>query len=178
MSLKSLIKSAKHAYEEKGLDCGNSLLPPATSAEITVAGKSIKLPIPRELRELYKVHGGQEYVPPGVTGLFGQHRLHTLEELVEHYEMFSENCILDNPPKFPPPDDEWGYWVPELIPFASWDAYDLCIHATREDVWEFIPNSGLIRHRPSIASVLEEVIEAVHTGGEPQLTRMRREQVR
>jgi hypothetical protein len=62
---------------------------------------------------------------------------------------------------------------PRLIPFASWDAYDLCIDAESGEVWEFIPNNGLIRHRPSIAAVLREVIEAVRTGREPQLWAMR-----
>jgi hypothetical protein len=68
--------------------------------------------------------------------------------------MYQENCLLDPLPKFPPKKGDSGYWVPELIPFASWDAYDLCIHAQREDVWEFCPNSGLRRRRKSIEAVL------------------------
>jgi hypothetical protein len=119
------------------------------------------------------VHGGQEIVSAGVTGLFGEHRLHTPGEVVEHHQMFAENCLLNPPPVFPPAADDWGYWVPELIPFASWDAYDLCIHAGTGEVWEFIPNTGLIRHRPSIAAVLREVIAAVHAGGSAQLGELR-----
>ena len=88
--------------------------------------------------------------------------------------MFRDNCMLDPPPNFPPVADDWGYWVPQLIPFASWDAYDLCIHAETGEVWEFIPNCGLIRHRPSIAAVLKKVIAAVRAGGEPQLGVMAR----
>jgi hypothetical protein len=85
--------------------------------------------------------------------------------------MFTENCLLDPLPLFPPRAGEWGYWVPQLIPFASWDAYDLCVHAESGDVWEFIPNCGLIRHRQSVAAVLREVIDAVRSGREPQLGR-------
>jgi hypothetical protein len=105
--------------------------------------------------------------------LFGSHRLHTPAEVIEHHRMFAEYCSLDPPPAFPPAADEWGCWVPELIPFASWDACDLCIHAGTGEVWEFIPNTGLVRHRPSIAAVLREVIAAVGAGGEARLGEMR-----
>jgi hypothetical protein len=63
--------------------------------------------------------------------------------------------------------------VPQFVPFASWDAYDLCIHAQSGEVWEFIPNTGLIRHRPSIAAVLEEVVAAVRAGKEAKLDALR-----
>lgn len=172
--MESLIAEAKQVYAEAGLDCGNALLPPADDAAIARLATALSLPVPNELRAVYRVHGGQEYISPGVSGLFGEHRLHTPAEVIKHYQMFTENCLLDPLPTFPPPSDEWGYWVPELIPFASWDAYDLCIHATSGEVWEFIPNSGLIRHRPSIAAVLREVIAAVRAGGEPQLGALRR----
>jgi hypothetical protein len=173
MAVASLIAEAKQAYAAAGLDCGHALLPPADEAAVDAIAEALSLPVPPELREVYRVHGGQEYVPPGVTGLFGEHRLHTPAEVVEHHRMFSDNCLLDPLPAFPPPASEWGYWVPQLIPFASWDAYDLCIHAESGEVWEFIPNTGLIRHRPSIAAVLREVIEAVRAGREPQLRAMR-----
>jgi cell wall assembly regulator SMI1 len=173
MSVATLTEEAKQVYAAAGLDCGDALLPPADKADVDAIGEALALPVPLELRELYRIHGGQEYFEPGVTGLFGMHRLHTPAEVVEHHRMFAENCMLDPPPAFPPPADEWGYWVPQLIPFASWDAYDLCIDAESGEVWEFIPNSGLIRHRPSIAAVLREVIEAVRTGREPQLGAMR-----
>ena len=96
-----------------------------------------------------------------------------ISEESQHHRMFWESCLLDPQPAFPPAPAEWGYWVPLLIPFASWDAYDLCIHAESGEVWEFIPNGGLIRHRRSIAAVLREVTEAVRAGGEPQLGAMR-----
>ena len=63
--------------------------------------------------------------------------------------------------------------MPALIPFASWDAYDLCVHADNGEVWDFIPNTGLIRHRLSITAVLREVIAVARTGGPPQLGEMR-----
>lgn len=173
MGVAALIEEAKRVYAAAGLDCGNALLPPADQDSIDAIGEALSLPMPSELCKVYRVHGGQEYVSPGVTGLFGQHRLHTPAEVIDHYQMFAENCLLDPLPAFPPPADEWGYWVPQLIPFASWDAYDLCIHAAIGDVWEFIPNCGLIRHRPRIAAVLREVIAVVRAGREPQLGGMR-----
>lgn len=171
--MESLIAEAKRVYAEAGLDCGNALLPPAADAAVDGIMAALSLSVPRELRAVYRVHGGQEYVPPGVTGLFGEHRLHTPAEIIEHHRMFAENCLLDPRPAFPPATGEWGYWVPELIPFASWDAYDLCIHTVTGEVWEFIPNTGLIRHRPSVAAVLREAIAAVRGGGLPQLGKMR-----
>ncbi len=169
MGLASLIDEAKRTYKAAGLNCGDGLLPPADKIAVDAIARALALPVPRELREVYRVHGGQEYVSPGITGLFGEHRLLTPAEVVEHHRMFTDNCLLDPSPVFPPPADEWGYWVPELIPFASWDAYDLCVHATSGEVWEFIPNTGLIRHRPNIAAVLREVIDAVKSGREAQL---------
>jgi hypothetical protein len=173
MAVASLIAEAKRVYAAAGLDCGQALLPPADAAAIDALAAELSLPVPSELQEVYRIHGGQEYVSPGVTGLFGEHRLHTPAEVVEHHRMFSDNCLLDPPPVFPPTADEWGYWVPQLIPFASWDAYDLCIYAESGEVWEFIPNCGLIRHRPSIAAVLREVITAVRASGGPGLGSMR-----
>jgi hypothetical protein len=171
--MESLIAEAKQLYATAGLDCGDALLPPADRAAIDSIASALSLPVPPVLRAVYRVHGGQEYIEPGVTGLFGQHRLHTPAEVIEHHQIFADNCLLDPLPAFPPPADEWGDWVPELIPFASWDAYDLCIHAVTHNVWEFIPNTGLIRYRPSITAVFREVIAAVRAGGEPQLGAMR-----
>jgi len=65
----------------------------------------------------------------GLTGLFGQHRLHSPAEVIQNYRIFADNCLPDLLPLFSPPADEWGYWVPQLSPFACWDAYNLCIHA-------------------------------------------------
>jgi hypothetical protein len=169
MAVASLISELKQAYTSAGLDCADGLMPPADQSAIAMLAQQVSMPVPIELEEVYRVHGGQEYVSPGVTGLFGQHRLHTPDEVVEHHRMYCENCLLDPLPAFPPRPSDWGYWVPQLIPFASWDAYDLCVHSESGEVWEFIPNTGLIRHRPSIAAVLREVLAAVRAGGEPQL---------
>lgn len=176
MLVEALIAEAKAAYEKAGLNCGHGLLPPAAKDAVEQMALELSLPIPDELRAVYDVHGGQEYIPPGITGLFGEHRLHSPSEVVEHHKIYVENYLIafDPPPTFPPlAADDPGYWVPELIPFASWDAYELCIHAVTGEVWEFLPSSGLIRQRASIATVLEEVIAALRTGNEPQLGAMR-----
>ncbi len=104
-----------------------------------------------------------------VFDLFPQYRLHTPEEVVGKHEMFQAHCLWDPPPKFPPDSDEDGYWVPSLIPFASWDAYDLCIDAQRHDIWEFCPNIGLIKVLPSIASVALALTGRVDSGEEANL---------
>lgn len=170
----SLIAEAKRVYAAAGLDCGHGLLPPATDAAVDGIASALSLSMPAELRSVYRVHGGQEYVSPGVTGLFGQHRLYTPAEVIQDHRMLIEVCLLDPLPVFPPASGDCGYWVPDLIPFASWDAYDLCVHAESGEVWEFCGNPvGLIRHRPSIAAVLREVIAAVRAGGRPQLGEMR-----
>ncbi len=173
MDVLALIEEARRVFTDAGFECGDSLLPPAPESAIEVMGEALALPLPSEIREVYRVYGGQGYVEPGVTGLFGQHRLHSPDEVVEHHRMFLDNCLLDPPPTFPPAADDWGYWVPSLIPFASWDAYDLCIHSKTGEVWEFIPNTGLIRHRPSIAAVLREIIGEARAGREPRLVAMR-----
>ncbi len=173
MTVASLLAQLKQAYAAAGLDCGDGLWPPANERGIRALSQELAMPLPPELQEVYRTHGGQDDIGPGVTGLFGEHRLLSPAEVLEHYRMFQENCLLDPLPAFPPAPGEWGYWVPQLIPFASWDAYDLCVHSTTGEVWEFIPNTGLIRHRPSIAAVLREVLEAVRSGGEPQLGELR-----
>ena len=172
-SIPLLIEEAKRAYADAALTGGDRLLPPAGDAAIDAIAKALSRPVPADLREVFRIHGGQTYVAPGVTGLFGQHRLLSPVEVVEHHQMFSENCLLDPLPEFPPPAGDWGYWVPDLIPFASWDAYDLCIHTKSAEVWEFIPSTGLIRYRPNIAAVLNDVIAEVRAGREPQLGTMR-----
>jgi hypothetical protein len=173
MAVAALIGELKQAYVSAGLDCGDCLLPPAEKTALDMLSQQLGLPVPPELREVYQVHGGQQYIEPGVSGLFGEHRLLTPAEVLDHHRMYCENCLLDPLPVFPPLPDEWGYWVPQLIPFASWDAYDLCIDSASGEVWEFIPNSGLIRHRPSIAAVLQEILAAVRSGAQPQLQRYR-----
>ncbi len=173
MTMASLIEEAKQVYTAAGLDCGLALLPPVEASAIDALAEALALPVPPELWDLFRVHGGQGYLEPGVTGLFGAHRLLTPAEVLEHHRMFCDNCPLDPPPAFSPEPNDWGYWSPQLIPFASWDAYDLCIHSESGEVWEFIPNTGLIQHRPSIAYVLEEVIAEVRAGREAQLRAVR-----
>lgn len=78
--------------------------------------------------------------------------------------------LIDVPlPAFPPAAGESGYWVPELLPFASWDAYDLCIPVRCGEVWEFNPSSGLIVPWTSISDVLEEVRTVVRATGKASL---------
>ena len=62
MSLTLLIDQATQVYAAAGLDCGNGLLPPLDTAAIDALAQALALPLPPELRELYTVHGGQEYV--------------------------------------------------------------------------------------------------------------------
>ena len=173
MTIRRLIEEAKREYTAAGLTCGDGLLAPAAKPEVDAIAEALSLPVPRELRQVYAVHGGQQYVSPGVTGLFGEHRLHSPAEVVAKHRMFTDNCLPDPLPVFPPRADDWGYWVPELIPFASWDAFDLCIHSGSGEVWEFIPNTGLIRQRPTIAAVLREVVDEVRAGREAKLVAMR-----
>ena len=173
MAIRGLIEEAKTVYAAAGLSCGTGLLAPAADTDVDAIAEALSLPVPVELREVYRVHGGQQYVSPGTTGLFGEHRLHSPDELVAKHAMFMEYCLLDSIAAFPPQEDDWGYWVPELLPFASWDAYYLCIHAESGEVWEFIPNTGLIRQRPGIAAVLQEVIAEVRAGREARLGTMR-----
>lgn len=169
MAIAGLIRELKQAYAAAELDCGDGLLPPTDRPALDRLARQLGLPVPRQLREVYRVHGGQQYISPGVSGLFGEHRLHSPAEVVEHYRIYCEHCLLDPLPVFPPAPNEWGFWVPRLIPFASWHAYDLCIDSASGEVWEFIPNCGLIRHRPSIAAVLGEILAAVRSGAEPRL---------
>ncbi|HVA51525.1 MAG TPA: SMI1/KNR4 family protein [Pirellulales bacterium] len=171
MELHSLLAEAIRFYEAAGLNCAQKLLPPTDDYSIDVIATELSVPVPPELRKLYHVYGGQEYIIPGITGLFGSHRLHSPAEVVEkHVEfttVFGSTGLLDSLPVFPPARGEWGYWVPELLPFASWDAYDLCVHASRGDVWEFNPGTGLIGPWPSISAALEEVLAVLVATGEP-----------
>lgn len=173
MDIADLIAEAKRVYAAARLDCGDGLLPPSGKAAVDAIEHALSVTVPPELCELYRLHGGQRYRSPGVSGLFGEHRLLSPDEAIDHHRIYSQTCLLDPRPAFPPAEGEAGYWVPELIPFASWDAYDLCIHARRTDVWEFLPSSGLIRHFPNIATVLQTAISAVAAGQEPTLGPMR-----
>ncbi len=160
--MQALIEEAVRVYAEAGLDCGDFLLPPATEEEIRQVEFATKQPIHPDLLALWCVHGGQEYFASGNRGLFGRHRLLTPKEAIELYEMIWD-CELDVPEPLEPP--RWNGRPPlELVPFGSWDAYALCIHAYSGEVWEYIPNNGLIRDRPNIRTVLEELIGVARSG--------------
>lgn len=169
MSITELLTELKAAYGKAGLDCGDGLHPPASEQSIERLETRLAMPIPEELRDVLRVHGGQDYISPGITGLFGSHKLLSPDEIVEDHKMYQTHCCWDPLPDFPPKAGDSGYWVPALIPFASWDAYHLCIHSLRGDVWEFSPNLGLWEHRPNIRSVLRELLDAVQAGREPSL---------
>ena len=122
VELKSLITEARQVYEAAGLDCGDGLLPPATEADIDSITAALSQPVPGTLRHPWRpgVH------PPGVTGLFGQHRLLSPAEAIEAHTISVENHLegLGRRRLFrPSADDEHpAEWAPVLIPFASWDA--------------------------------------------------------
>lgn len=168
MVIASLVEEAKRAYADAGLDCGEGLLPPTSDADIDAVGEALGLSVPPELRELWRAHGGQDEVGAGVTGLFGWHRLISPRQAVEFNRLYGETCIID-PTTFPPAPNTWGSWVPELIPFATFNDCDLCAHAESGEVWEFRPGGGLLLSRPSIASVLRELIAQVGEGREPHI---------
>jgi len=178
MAIADVIEEAKAAYRAAGLDCADALLPPADDTAIDAITKKVLLPVPPELRAVYRVHGGQEYVSPGNSGLFGEHRLFTPVELVEWYTMTCETsevpeelvewytgsrAISEVPEGMPenPAGDGPPYWDRQLLPFALWNDVLLCIHAQRGDVWMFRPYDGLTYHWPSIEAVLGEAIAGV-----------------
>ena len=173
MSIKELLDERKTAYATAALICGEGLFPPAQEQEIDLLEKKLKIRLPKEMRELLLVHGGQEYLDAGTTGLFGRHKLLCPTEIVEWYEMTLQVYgwhRSDPPDEFPPKRGVGGWWNPKLIPFASWDRHALCIHADRGDVWDFEPYSGLIKHLPSISAVLRCLIDEVKAGREPDLS--------
>ena len=168
MTVAALVEEAKRAYAAAGLDCSDGLLPPAPDADIDAVGEELGLPVPAELRELWRTHGGQDEVGAGVTGLFGWHRVLPPAKAVEYNRLYGETCIIDRA-TFPPAAGAWGSWVPELIPFATFNDQDLCVHAESGQVWEFRPGGGLLLSRPSIAAVLQELIAQVREGREPRV---------
>jgi hypothetical protein len=162
--LASLIAELKQAYHDAGLDCGDGLLPPAPKTELDRLAHELSLTLPAELVALYAVHGGQKSRAP-VAGLFGSHELNTPAEVVSHHKGNCDNFL----------GYEGAVWRPRLIPFASWDVYDLCVDSRSGKVCEFTYTGGgsLRCHRPSIAAVLREMLEAVRAGEEPRLREYR-----
>lgn len=171
MDLAARLEKLKQAYAAAGTDCGKQLLPPVIPQSLARAEQRLGVVLPPSLRELYQIHGGQRYVPPGVTGLFGRHRLYTPAGMVRAYRMLLDCCLLDPLPQFPPARGECGYFHPRLLPFAGWDAYDLCIDAQSGRVWEFEPHTGLSHgvRFPSIAAVVRRLLAQLKDGQEPAL---------
>jgi cell wall assembly regulator SMI1 len=166
----SLLGRLQRAYKAAGLNCGNKLRAPARLEVVRNLGRLLDLPIPPSLRAVWRIHGGQGYVTPGTTGLFGSHRLHSPSETAENYQMFLENN-LDPSGKFPPADGKIGYFHPRLLPFASWDVYNLCIDTASGMVWEFSPNYGTRggTSRPSLRGLVSELLALLAAGREPEL---------
>jgi len=161
--VEALIRELTLAYTQAGLDCGTGLLPPAADADIDRVAGEIGQPVHDDLRAVWRVHGGQPYFGVGVSGLFGRHRLLSPAEAVAEYQLIWE-CEFETPPRGAAPR-LCGRPVLELVPFASWDAYTLCAHAATGEVWE-LDRGLMIRHRPSIEVVLNEILAAVRAGVE------------
>ncbi|CAN5651590.1 hypothetical protein BH09VER1_BH09VER1_52830 [soil metagenome] len=167
--IENLIVELRAAYVKAGRDWGDGILPPATDAAIDEIGAQLGMMIPDELRDVLRVCGGQIFVSPGLAGLFGRHWLYSPSEIIEAHQMHSTYSLVGPPEEFPPQLGDWGYWIPELIPFAAWDSNYLCIHSIRGDIWEFHPGTGLVGSRPSITSYLKELVDLVKLGGKPEL---------
>jgi hypothetical protein len=170
MEMAALLERLKQAYTAAGLDCGAGLMPPARAATLANLGQRLGVVIPEELMAVWRVHGGQLCNGPGVTGLFGQHGLHSPTELAKNYRMFCTYNI-DPSGEFPPPTGKVVYFHPRLLPFASWDVYNLCIDSETGEVWQFSPNFGLRggTSRASIAAVVQELLTLLEAGDEPEL---------
>ena len=141
--------------------------------------------MPDELRELYLTFGGQEFIGSGTYGLFGSHRLHRPTELIEHHHLFIESLVSTRWAnradgnedefdkkfrRFPPSPDEEVVFNPCLLPFASWDAYALCIDWLTGTVWECERDcvQGNTR-RENIVSVVRELLNQLAAGRTPCL---------
>lgn len=122
---------------------------------------------------VYAEFGGQEYIAPGITGIFGSHRLHSPSEIAENYDMFQQAEQFpgnDFPPADSLPGRDWSRWHPALIPFASWDAYHLVICRHTNRIYEFEPYGGLSERKfETMNALLEKILEAARTSAEPSL---------
>ncbi len=165
----SLLSRLQRAYAAAGLDCGDKLLPPAHPTAVRALASKLGIRVPPSLQAVWRVHGGQRYVSPGVTGLFGKHRLHSPGETARTYRMF-RLYNLDPSGAFPPRYDKVAYFHPRLLPFASWDIYNLCIDTKSGAVWEFSPNYGARggTSRPSLRVLVQELLALLAAGQEPE----------
>jgi hypothetical protein len=171
MSLKDQLEKLKEAYVAAGLDNAKQLQPPVPPRLLRQMEKQMGQKLPPELRELYLIHGGQRYVPPGATGVFGPYRFFPVTIMVRDYLKFKERLSKEPAPsKFPPKSGQKGSFHTSLIPFAGWNTSDLCIDASGR-VWEFEPDRGLsatIRF-PSIAGLIKHLLNKVKAGEKPKL---------
>ena len=160
-------------YQARGLNNGGGLLPPADTSSISKTEQMLGFSLPESLRMVYGVFGGQEYIAPGITGVFGSHRLHSPSEAAATYDMFQKAEKFpgnDFPPEDSLPGPDWSRWHPALIPFASWDAYNLVICRHTNRIYEFEPYSGLSERKfETMQSLLAAVLEAARTSAEPSL---------
>jgi hypothetical protein len=166
----SLLGRLRRAYAAAGLDCGDKLRPPAGQTAARDLARRLGIPVPPSLRAVWRVHGGQGYVSPGVTGLFGKHRLHSPAEAAKSYRLF-QKYNFDPSEVFPPPDGKIGHFFhPRLLPFASWDKYNLCVDTASGAVWEFSPNYGTPGGtcRPSLRALVEELLALLAAGRAPE----------
>lgn len=161
-------------YKTRSLDNGDGMLPPVNANVMADAERHMGFRFPESLRSIFAWSGGQEYICPGVTGIFGKHRLMSPSEIVKDYQMYEEavrSTDIELPPSDAVPSGEKGMcWHPALIPFAGWDAYSLmmCRHTGR--IWEFEPYLGLSgRSYLNIDQLLDAVLHAAISMDEPVL---------
>lgn len=184
MTVEDLLERICEAHDDADTDRAAELLPAADKAALEALSAALDSPLPAELVAVWSVFGGQEYFSPGVEGLFVQHRLLSPTEALSEYrtlmevrghsfsvrDRLEEDGVEPQPlPKYPPDGGRGGWWVPQLLPFAGWDAYLLCIDLVGGQVWDFEPHAGLLRQWPSIRALLERVLEVAPTGEDADL---------
>ena len=168
----SLLGRLRRAYKAAGLDCGDKLRPPARPEAVRKLARRVGVPVPPSLRAVWHVHGGQGKITWGNTGLFGRHRLLSPAEAAEKHRMWCEvyNGESPRPGPFPPPDGvTHQYFHPQLVPFASWDKYDLCVDTASGEVWDFSTwgttgGTG----RPSLRALVRELLALLAAGRPPE----------
>ncbi|MBY0232215.1 MAG: SMI1/KNR4 family protein [Gemmataceae bacterium] len=164
----ALVGKLRRAYDAAGLDCGHGLRAPASDESVRRVTERLGLPVPPSLRAIWRLHGGQRYLGSGTTGLFGSHRLHSPAQAIEHHRLHME-FHADLSGRFPPPVGKESGFHPRLLPFASWDAYDLCLDTATGAVWEFHRDLTGGTSRPSLRAVVAELLALMEAGRRPQL---------
>src|SRR5262249_20389231 len=74
------------------------------------------------------------------------------------------------PARFPPRDGRVVYFHPRLLPFASWDQYNLCLDSMTGAVWKYGPSDGLHggTSRPSLRALVHELLALLEAGRPPE----------